>query len=559
MEQNKKMFFAVDTNTVKMKKLLNKEFLELQMQAISSANPNVNNSWFTPESMKKALPTFKNKPILGYFGNGDFESHNGVWRKDAETKIDYWDTLGEKGERILGVIRENDDVSITEKEDGLTWITLTCVLWVSYCFKQVQRLIKDAIRAQKSGGATKNISVEVDITDYEELENGVIKINDFKLVGITILGSRNGVPVKPGIENAELSLVEMLDNEKFESQQKALRLAYEKLEGSDLENKEEKIRMDNEQTSTQVEQASAPVVEPVVEPTVEPTPAEPHFEQTPAPEATPAAEPVNTEIHQNEEATPAAEPQPAEVTPQEPIRQNECCCEDPAPADPIYDLTWLVSDCHWNSERYDRVIKHYEEQTEEIPHKDSIISLLKRMKKNELAAQKDLADLLAKVTANELSDADDEKESKMASFEDYNAMYDHIVETDAKLAEADAKLVEANEKVAKFEKDKFLDEVKATLGGYNIDEAYRNEVYEKCEKGEFDSIDAITKEVALHIGMASLKKPAEVAPVADPAPAAEPVAESFEAAVPTAPVVESTVEEKPKTRWERIKAYGKAE
>ena len=45
------------------------------------------------------------------------------------------------------------------------------------------------------------------------LPNGVMKINDFNLVGVTILGSRNGVPVEPGIENAELSVVDVMGRE----------------------------------------------------------------------------------------------------------------------------------------------------------------------------------------------------------------------------------------------------------------------------------------------------------------------------------------------------------
>ena len=209
------------------------------MRAISSANPNRNGSWFTPESMAKALPTFVNKPILGYFENGDFVSHNGEWGHDSETELDYWDTLGKKGERILGIIRESDSVGIVHDNAGLSWITFTCALWTQYSFKQVKRLIKDAKRAQKRGGTTKNISVEVDILDYEILPNGVMKINDFNLVGVTILGSRNGVPVEPGIENAELSVVDVMGREVYAHQAETLRLAYAKLDGPTAETKEE--------------------------------------------------------------------------------------------------------------------------------------------------------------------------------------------------------------------------------------------------------------------------------------------------------------------------------
>ena len=78
--------------------------------------------------MEKGINTFKNKPILGYFGNNDFESHNGEYKNDPETGLDYWDTSGVKGERILGFIRSDDEVKIVDDENGLSWICLTCVL-----------------------------------------------------------------------------------------------------------------------------------------------------------------------------------------------------------------------------------------------------------------------------------------------------------------------------------------------------------------------------------------------------------------------------------------------
>ena len=107
-----RLLLEVDASSIDVRQLLQKDFLELSMRAISSANPNRNNSWFTPESMVAALPSFINKPILGYFENGDFVSHNGEWGYDSETELDYWDTLGNKGERVLGLIRESDTVNV---------------------------------------------------------------------------------------------------------------------------------------------------------------------------------------------------------------------------------------------------------------------------------------------------------------------------------------------------------------------------------------------------------------------------------------------------------------
>ena len=101
---NKRLVLEVDADQIDLRKMLKKDFLELSMKAISSANPNVNGSWFTKESMERSLGTFVNKPVLGYFKNDDFVSHNGEWVYDPETDSDYFDTSN--GERILGERRK---------------------------------------------------------------------------------------------------------------------------------------------------------------------------------------------------------------------------------------------------------------------------------------------------------------------------------------------------------------------------------------------------------------------------------------------------------------------
>ena len=243
--ENKKMSFAVDASSVTLTDLLGHDFCELHMRAISSVNPNLNDTWFTPESMRKALPTFRNKPILGYFGSGDFEQHNGVQRKDDETGLSYWDTLTGKGERILGVIRSEDKVEVVEDPNvsGLYWTQLSCALWTQYAYEQIKRLFSDAMERQKDGKGAKSISVEVDITDGEEImEDGkkILKINSFVLDGITILGSQYGIPVTPAIQGASLFLDGVGDDGMYAKRESALRMAYAKL---DSNNKEAKFGM----------------------------------------------------------------------------------------------------------------------------------------------------------------------------------------------------------------------------------------------------------------------------------------------------------------------------
>ena len=215
--ENNRMIFELSPKQVKAKNILSKDFLELEIWAISDINPNRNKTHFTLEGMQKALPTFKNKPILGFFDKGDFVEHNGRMNYDPELQEAYWDT--EYGERILGFIRESDTVEIVEKE-GLHWIRFTCVLCVQYCYKQVKKLLKDKF---------KKVSVEIAVRDSESID-GIEHIKDFNLLGTTILGSKKGVPVIEGIPGAHLSLIEKLDEAVMERQKEALCFAYSQID-----------------------------------------------------------------------------------------------------------------------------------------------------------------------------------------------------------------------------------------------------------------------------------------------------------------------------------------
>ena len=457
----KKLSFAVDAGQIDIKPLLKKEFLELTMRAISTANPNRNKSWITRESMEASLDTFKNKPILGYFENGDFVSHNGEWKEDPETDLDYWDTLTGKGERPLGLIRSEDEVKIVDDEKtGLSWIVLTCALWTQYGYKQVKRLLQDAKRAKKQGGPTKNISVEVDITDYEMLPNGVMKINAFNLVGITILGSRNGVKVEPGIADAELSVVDIMGTDLYERQMKSLRLAYEKLDGSenkkeDFSKMEEKVQ-ENSALTEPTEPAKTETEGTALE---EGSQESAHFEENHADET---SEPE--EQHENEESSSAepTEGQPehfeenGEGKPEEgegqqesehceekndgeededddeddeegegegeekkpeheaeegvcpECGQNPCVCEhkdaeqesvhenEEVSQDVVRDVNWLISNCSWNIDDLKCAIGYYE-ANENIQGREYILPVLRRLLAQAIANEKELAELMGKV------------------------------------------------------------------------------------------------------------------------------------------------------------------
>lgn len=527
-----KLSFEVDASQIDIKPILRKEFLELSMKAISSANPNRNNSWFTPESMEKSKHTFVNKPILGYFENGDFVSHNGDWNYDSETEMDYWDTLGKKGERILGVIRESDEVKIVQDKNGLSWICLTCMLWTQYSYKQVKRLLKDAKQAAKKGGPAKNISVEVDITDWERLDNGVMKINEFNLVGITILGSRNGVKVEPGIEDAELSVVDVMGRDTYEKQQQALRLAYERLDDSDnTQNKEEFSQMEIEQENIEVvSEEVAPAAEEIEatvensdvnegtvnfestteeqvpaseEAAVEETPVvteeaasseeqhevfeEANVEENVATETEVPAEEVQPVAEENTEVAEHFEEVPSEVSCEE-VHENECCdagCEEKR--DIICDLAWLISDCHWNIESINRSVEYYQNSDEE--YKDYILAVLNRILLAQKEYEKDLGELLGKI-ASGISEEDRNYEAKLAQ---YPNVYELINNYEASLNTNK----ELSEKLSNYEHKEFMEQANALIASAKLEEEVTAKFQKECEEGAINSIADLKVKVAV--------------------------------------------------------------
>lgn len=116
MESKQVLKFDLSPKDIQIKRILNNEFLELDIMAISDIYPNRNNSAFTLEGMELSKGSCFNKPILGCFDTiiNDFKEHNGEDAYDKELQNMYWDTTGPDAEKILGLIRESDTVQIVE-------------------------------------------------------------------------------------------------------------------------------------------------------------------------------------------------------------------------------------------------------------------------------------------------------------------------------------------------------------------------------------------------------------------------------------------------------------
>ena len=239
MEENKNILqFNLSPKQIKFKNILNKEFVETEIWAVSDIDPNRNKSHFTLESMERVVAngSIKNKPIVGFFKENDFTTHEGAADYDIELQNEYWNT--ERGERILGWVRESDPVEIVEK-DGLHWIKFRCVLCVKYCYAQVKRLLKDR---------NKKVSVEITVHKSEKRPDGIVDLIEWDLNGTTILGNKNGKEVLEGIPGAHLSILEDLDGEAFVEQKKVLSFAYEKAFGASKDKSNEVEQISGEKT-----------------------------------------------------------------------------------------------------------------------------------------------------------------------------------------------------------------------------------------------------------------------------------------------------------------------
>lgn len=232
---NKILKFELNPESVKIKKILRKDFLEVELRAISTAYPNRNNSHFTRESLIKAIPTVYNKPLLGSFSvdDNDFRQHNSELKYDSELGDLYYDYTDPTSETPIGLIRSEDKVVVRDDENtGESWLCFTASIWVKYNYKQVKSLLK-------SKNGKKKVSVEIEVVDSYEDEKGIEVIKEFVFDGVTILGQS----ITEGIAGAEMSILDMVSSSLFQKKQKCLCYAYDSLKNNNLNNQ---VNVDND-------------------------------------------------------------------------------------------------------------------------------------------------------------------------------------------------------------------------------------------------------------------------------------------------------------------------
>lgn len=244
INSKKKVTFLLDAEAVKLSKVLSKDFLEIEIYAISEGE-NRNDYDFLLEAMKKSLPSFGGKPVLAYFNpvTGGIEEHNATISRDRDTGEEFYDYTSYNSERSVGFLTPStaEIVEYMNKK----WIKVKANLWVKYN----RQLIKNLLKAQ-----SRKVSVEIEILKSHEGEEGREIIEEFSLDGITILQYRPNttIPIPEGIEGAKLNLKEFANSVNFATFKREMRCAFaqqglERNEGTKELNyaKKERIEIDN--------------------------------------------------------------------------------------------------------------------------------------------------------------------------------------------------------------------------------------------------------------------------------------------------------------------------
>lgn len=164
---------------------------------------NRNMSFISDDTMTKALPSFANKPILGYIhqlddGTYDFYTHNISYVEDEDSedglRIEY-------DERPIGVVPESCNAHLEyDEEKDKKYVVVTGYIYEDYGNRAVD-IIKN------NGGKTK-VSVEIAVNEMSyNAKEGYLNIDDMYFMGITCLGKTpDGEIVQEGMEGSNLKL-----------------------------------------------------------------------------------------------------------------------------------------------------------------------------------------------------------------------------------------------------------------------------------------------------------------------------------------------------------------
>lgn len=198
--------------------------LPVHLQACHT-NLNINGSNISESVMTSALPSFSNRPILGYIhnvnGQDEFYSHNMHEDKDGNIVYD---------EVPVGIVPESCNAQLVyDEEKGKTYCEVD-----GYIFEEYS---KAAEILQREGECSVSVELSIRSLSYNAKEK-YLDIEDFFFSGVTILGKTpNGDTVMPGMEKSNIKLADFSEKNnslfaKYENQLIEFQARLEKLEST---------------------------------------------------------------------------------------------------------------------------------------------------------------------------------------------------------------------------------------------------------------------------------------------------------------------------------------
>lgn len=166
---------------------------------------NNNKSSISKKSMKAALPSFSNRPILAYVievdGKPEFNTH--AYHLDDENNVVY-------DEIPIGIIPESCEAKIAYDEDKEKSY---CVV-NGYIFEEYAPVAIEILEREEECA----VSVELAVRElsYDSKEK-ILNIDDFFFSGVTVLGkTEDGEEVKPGMAGSNIQLADFsVENNSF--------------------------------------------------------------------------------------------------------------------------------------------------------------------------------------------------------------------------------------------------------------------------------------------------------------------------------------------------------
>ena len=162
---------------------------------------NLNGSYISEKSMKNALPSFSNRPILGYIHEVDgmphFYTHNMHLDENDELVYD---------EYPVGVVPESCNARLKyNEENDKTYVVVDAYLFDEYS-KQTEIVQREE---------TCPVSVELSIRELSyDADEKVLNLDDFYFSGVTILGvDEEGNEVNPGMQGSNITLADFSEKE----------------------------------------------------------------------------------------------------------------------------------------------------------------------------------------------------------------------------------------------------------------------------------------------------------------------------------------------------------